>query len=205
MIIIYFVRVFHISFSWWFFTGVWVTARLLKSPGLFSLFWTFSVMLLFGWSPLVRLFPSPPVTLIILWLLYRKHQSRLVYYYYYYYCCCCCSFSCYCCRCSFSCNCYCFYSHHECPGYDNKRYDGEVPVMMELWGMRSIRSLPSLLSPLWFGMVAPDRVQSMGQVELNCVFTLNEISWNRTVFHIETVIMLNWIVWNRTILKFNCV
>ena len=28
------IRVFHISVSWWFFTGVWVTASLLKSPGL---------------------------------------------------------------------------------------------------------------------------------------------------------------------------
>ena len=32
------IRAFHISDSWWFFTGVWVTASLLKSPGLFSLF-----------------------------------------------------------------------------------------------------------------------------------------------------------------------
>ena len=30
--------VFHISFSWCFFTGVWVIASLLKSPGLFSVF-----------------------------------------------------------------------------------------------------------------------------------------------------------------------
>ena len=30
--------VFHISVSWWFFTGVWVIASLLKSPGLFSVF-----------------------------------------------------------------------------------------------------------------------------------------------------------------------
>ena len=36
IIIIYSFRVFHISISWWFFTGVWVTASLLKSPGLFS-------------------------------------------------------------------------------------------------------------------------------------------------------------------------
>ena len=36
IIIIYFLRVFHISFSWWFLSGVWVTASLLKSPGLFS-------------------------------------------------------------------------------------------------------------------------------------------------------------------------
>ena len=41
-------RVFHISISWWFFTGVWVTASLLKSPGLVSWFWPFSVMLSFG-------------------------------------------------------------------------------------------------------------------------------------------------------------
>ena len=41
----YSLRVFHISFSWWSFTGVWVTTSLLKSPGLFSVFWPFSVML----------------------------------------------------------------------------------------------------------------------------------------------------------------
>ena len=35
-------RVFHISVSWWFFNGVWVTASLLKSPGLVSGFWPFS-------------------------------------------------------------------------------------------------------------------------------------------------------------------
>ena len=34
IIIIYSFRVFHISVSWWFFTGVWVTASLLKCPGL---------------------------------------------------------------------------------------------------------------------------------------------------------------------------
>ena len=31
--------------SWLFFTGVWVTASLLKSPGLFSVFWSTSIML----------------------------------------------------------------------------------------------------------------------------------------------------------------
>ena len=31
----------------WFLTGVWVTASLLKSPGLFSVFWLISTMLLF--------------------------------------------------------------------------------------------------------------------------------------------------------------
>ena len=48
IIIIYSFRVFHISISWWFFTGVSVTTSLLKSPGLFSVFWPFSVMLSFG-------------------------------------------------------------------------------------------------------------------------------------------------------------
>ena len=37
---------FHISISCWFFTGVWVTASLLKSPGLFSVFWPLSEMVI---------------------------------------------------------------------------------------------------------------------------------------------------------------
>ena len=41
--------------------------------------------------------------------------------------------------------------------------------MLELWGRQSIPSLPSLLGPLWPGMVAPNRVLSMDQIELNCV------------------------------------
>ena len=60
------IRAFHISVSRWFFTGVWVIASLLKSPGLFSVFWPFSIMLSFGWSPLVRQLPNPPVPLVIL-------------------------------------------------------------------------------------------------------------------------------------------
>ena len=35
---------FHISVSWWFFTGVWVRASLLMSPGLISGFWPFLAM-----------------------------------------------------------------------------------------------------------------------------------------------------------------
>ena len=45
LFIIYSLRVFHISISWWSFTGVWVTASILKSPGLFTVFWLFSIML----------------------------------------------------------------------------------------------------------------------------------------------------------------
>ena len=43
-IIKYSLEIFHIRVSWWSFTGVWVTASLLKSPGLFSVFWLFSIM-----------------------------------------------------------------------------------------------------------------------------------------------------------------
>ena len=45
--------------------------------------------------------------------------------------------------------------------------------MLELWGMQSTLSLPSLPGPLWSGVVAPDRVLSMGQIKLNCVLMLN--------------------------------
>ena len=57
-------------------------------------------------------------------------------------------------------------SPNECPRYDTKQSDGEVPVMQGLWGMRSTPSLLSLPGPLWPTVVAPDRVLSMGQIEL---------------------------------------
>ena len=44
---------------------------------------------------------------------------------------------------------------HECPGYDTKQSDGEIPLILWLWGMRSTPSLPSLPGPLWPGIVAP--------------------------------------------------
>ena len=46
--------------------------------------------------------------------------------------------------------------------YDTKKFNGEVPVILELWGMQSTPPLPSLLGPLLLGLVAPDRVLSMG-------------------------------------------
>ena len=49
----------------------------------------------------------------------------------------------------------------ECPGYDTKQSDGETPVMLELWGIRSTLSLSSLPGPLWPGVVAFDRVLFM--------------------------------------------
>ena len=47
-----------------------------------------------------------------------------------------------------------------------KKSDGEAPVILELWGMWNIPSLPLLPGPLCLGVVAPDRVLSMGQIEL---------------------------------------
>ena len=42
--------------------------------------------------------------------------------------------------------------------------------------MQSIPSLPSLPCPHWLGVVASDRVLSMGQIELNLVLKLNGIA-----------------------------
>ena len=42
--------------------------------------------------------------------------------------------------------------------YDTKQSDGEAPVMLYLWGMRSTPSFPLLPGPFWPGMVAPNRV-----------------------------------------------
>ena len=71
--------------------------------------------------------------------------------------------------------------------------------MLELWGMWNTPSLPSLPGQLWPEVVAPDRVLSMGQRELNCILMQNWIFWNRTVFDIETVLRLHWTVWIRTV------
>ena len=71
-------KVFHINVSWWAFTGVWMTVSLLKSPGLFSVFLLILIILSFGWSPLVLLFPSFLVSLLILWALSLVHQTQLV-------------------------------------------------------------------------------------------------------------------------------
>ena len=56
---------------------------------------------------------------------------------------------------------------------DTKQSDGEVPVMLELQGMRSTSSLSSLSGPLWPGVIIPDKVLSMGQIELKYVHMLN--------------------------------
>ena len=63
----------------------------------------------------------------------------------------------------------------ECPGYDTIQSDGEAPVVLEIRGMWSTPSLPSLTGPFWPGVVAPDRVLSMGQIRL---FELDSNTWS---------------------------
>ena len=45
--------------------------------------------------------------------------------------------------------------------------------MLELWGMQSTPSLLSLPGSLWPGMVAPDRLLTIGLIALNCELMLN--------------------------------
>ena len=61
--------------------------------------------------------------------------------------------------------------HNECPVYDTKQSDEEVPEMLELWRIRSIPSFNC--SQVNSGVVAPDMALSMGYMELNCVLMLN--------------------------------
>ena len=53
-------------------------------------------------------------------------------------------------------------SPNECPAYDTKQSDGEVPVILEPWVIRSHPSLPLLPGLPWPGVVAPDRALSVG-------------------------------------------
>ena len=60
------------------FHEVSVTTSLLRSPGLFSVFWPILVMLLFGWSQHVLKLLSLPVPSPIHWELFQVHQLQLV-------------------------------------------------------------------------------------------------------------------------------
>ena len=181
------------------------------------------------------------------------------------------------------------FTNNNCHGYNTKHSKVEIPVMLDLWRIRSTPWLPSLPGPLWLGVVALhhhhhialvarisltlsrhsslsfialgrssgqhpvsshscwmyvragrpafarpcvgihkstslmissllglyqvvalDRVQSMGQIKLNCIFILKWIVWNRTVLIFKILIhtqlnwlkwecfcMLKWIIWNQ--------
>ena len=47
-------------------------------------------------------------------------------------------------------------SPNEYPGYDTKQSEGEAPVKLELWRMRSSSSSPLFPCLLWPGVVIPD-------------------------------------------------
>ena len=82
--------------------------------------------------------------------------------------------------------------HHlanKCPRYDAKQSDGETPDL-EIWRIWSTPSLPLLSDPLWPGVVAPDRVPSMGQID-------------QTVYKQMTNVKL-WLV-EQYLKLFNCV
>ena len=53
---------------------------------------------------------------------------------------------------------------NNCPEYDSKSSDGKAPAL-EIWGIWSTPSLSFLPGSLWPGVVTPDRVLSMGQIE----------------------------------------
>ena len=60
-------------------------------------------------------------------------------------------------------------------GYDTKQSTGEVPEILELWGIRSTPSLPLLLGPLLPAMVAPDRTRTMDWIELTAYLCKSEL------------------------------
>ena len=64
---------------------------------------------------------------------------------------------------------------YEYPRYDTKQSDSEVPVMMKLRRRRSTLSLPSLPGSLWAGVVASDRVLSIGQMKRCTYAKLNRL------------------------------
>ena len=52
------------------------------------------------------------------------------------------------------------------PRYDVKQSERKAQVMLELWGTQRTSSLPLLYGLLWPGVVAPERVHSMVQIEM---------------------------------------
>ena len=69
--------------------------------------------------------------------------------------------------------------------YDIKQSDGQVLLMLDIWGMQGNPSLSSLPGSLWFGVVVPDSFLSLGQIELNSIPMLNWTAWNRKVLTLK--------------------
>ena len=62
--------------------------------------------------------------------------------------------------------------------YDTWQSDGVATVMLEFWGMQRAPLLPLLPGPLWLGEIAPDRVLSIGQIEIFDHFLCNYAKLN---------------------------
>ena len=84
---------------------------------------------------------------------------------------------------------------NECPRYDTKQSDGEVPVMLEPGGMQSTLSLPSLPGSLWPIVVAPDKgpIYWLNRTKLHTwifvhmkilIFCLSNIAWTNFFIHL---------------------
>ena len=67
--------------------------------------------------------------------------------------------------------------------------------MLELWECGVPPSLPLFPGSLWLGVLAPDSVLCMGQIELNCVLMLNWIAWNRTFLTFNWTVLTLLIIW----------
>ena len=55
---------------------------------------------------------------------------------------------------------------NKCLRYTTKQSDREAPALLDFRWMQSTILLPSLPGELWLGVVASDRVRSMGWMEL---------------------------------------
>ena len=53
---------------------------------------------------------------------------------------------------------------NESPQYDTKQSDGQIPIMLKIWGNAEY---PFIAIALWHGVVVYDRALSMGQRELS--------------------------------------
>ena len=62
---------------------------------------------------------------------------------------------------------------NECPWYNKKQFEGDTSVL-KFSGMQNTLSLPSLPGQLWPGVIAPDRVLSMDQIELFEIWTVTK-------------------------------
>ena len=54
---------------------------------------------------------------------------------------------------------------NDCPVYDIKQSNDEVPVMLALWGMQSTLSLPTNTDPFWPGVLGTYMVLSKSQIK----------------------------------------